>query len=84
MGTKPESDSEFKIRAIQVDKTGIGISSRIYWESTISEDEISYDDAYEAQARAGYHPLGYGFFSFNCQKVEGGYKATWNCSASCD
>ncbi|MCB9466687.1 MAG: hypothetical protein R3C24_13560 [Cyanobacteriota/Melainabacteria group bacterium] len=73
-----------KIRAVMQKKTGIGVSSRIYWESTVSPEKITYDDAYQAQADAGYHPLGYDFFDFHCQEVEGGYKATWNCSASCD
>ena len=73
-----------KISAIYLRKTGLSVSSRIYWESTVSPTEISYADAEDAQARAGYHPLGYGFFGFVCKEVEGGYKATWTCSASCD
>ncbi|HMO20297.1 MAG TPA: hypothetical protein PKC98_04940 [Candidatus Melainabacteria bacterium] len=83
--TSTETQAETgKIRAVQIRKTGLGVSSRIYWESTVSPEKITYDDAYQAQADAGYHPLGYDFFDFHCREVEGGYKATWNCSASCD
>ncbi|MBI1272429.1 hypothetical protein GC174_18540 [bacterium] len=83
--TSTETQAETgKIRAVIIRKTGLGVSSRIYWESTVSPEKITYNDAYQAQADAGYHPLGYDFFDFHCQEVEGGYKATWNCSASCD
>lgn len=83
--TSTETQAETgKIRAVIIRKTGLGVSSRIYWESTVSREKITYNDAYQAQADAGYHPLGYDFFDFHCQEVEGGYKATWNCSASCD
>lgn len=72
------------ITAKIVRRSGSGVSGRIHFESSVSPTEISYEDAQEAQANAGYHPLGYSFFGFSCQKVEGGYKATWNCAASCD
>lgn len=73
-----------QIRAIQVKKTGLGVSGRIYWESTLSDTKISSAAARDAQAEAGYHEMGYGFFDFRCEPVEGGWKATWTCSASCD
>ncbi|MGD9683043.1 MAG: hypothetical protein AB7W16_17780 [Candidatus Obscuribacterales bacterium] len=73
-----------KIQAHQVRKTGLGISSRIYWESTVSAEPITWSDAREAQSEAGYSPLGYDFFDFHCTEVEGGYQATWSCAASCD
>lgn len=66
------------------DRKGHGISGRIYWETDVLDSEISYAEAQEAQTRAGYSPLGYSFFGFSCHKVEGGFKATWSCAASCD
>ena len=76
--------TETKIKAVFLRRTGIGTSSRIYWESTVSPRKITWTQARQAQEEAGYSPLGYDFFGFSCQKVEGGYKATWNCAASCD
>lgn len=72
------------IGAIQVDRRGMGIGGRIHWESTVSTTEITSAQAEDAQTRAGYSPFGYGFFSFTCKKVDGGYQATWTCSTSCD
>jgi len=72
------------IQATQVKKTGLGVSGRIHWESNVSKKEITREQAQDAQARAGHHEMGYGFFDFRCEKVEGGWKAYWTCSASCD
>jgi hypothetical protein len=80
MTTTPDTP----IQAVRQSQRGLGVGGRIYFESTISKTPISYDDAQDAQARAGKHPAGYGFFGFSCKAVEGGYQATWNCSASCD
>ena len=41
---------------------------------------ISKDHAIKLQMELGYHPGGYGFYSF---KVENN-KTTWQCANSCD
>ena len=41
---------------------------------------ITEDGAMILQQRAGYHPAGYGFYSF--VKING--IARWNCSNSCN
>lgn len=79
MSSNPKS-----ITASIVRRSGAGISGRIHWQSSISSEEINSGDAREAQASAGYHPLGYDFIGFSCKQVEGGYQATWSCAASCD
>ncbi|NVM34054.1 MAG: hypothetical protein HWN81_00565 [Candidatus Lokiarchaeota archaeon] len=45
---------------------------------------INTVDAQQAQMNKGYHPCGYGFYNFQCSKINDKYIATWNCSASCD
>ena len=42
--------------------------------------DITEDGAAALQMKAGYHPAGYGFYSFAC--ING--IARWNCSNSCD
>jgi len=44
------------------------------------DKEISEKEAIELQMKLGYHPAGYGFYSFNV--VDG--KTYWKCSHSCD
>lgn len=73
-----------KITASSVSPRAGGVSSRIHWVSSISPTEITSQEAEDAQAEAGYHPLGYGFFGFSCKPVDGGFQATWTCAASCD
>ena len=41
---------------------------------------ITEDGAMQLQAKAGYHPAGYGFYGFACIN----HVARWNCSNSCD
>lgn len=72
------------LTATIVDRRGSGVSGRLYWESSVSKTEISYAEAQAVQDSSGYHSMGYGFYGFSCQKVKGGYQATWNCAASCD
>ncbi len=78
------SSTKAGITASIVRRSGAGVSGRIHWQSSISPEEIDSNDAREAQASAGYHPLGYDFLGFSCKQVEGGYQATWSCAASCD
>lgn len=44
------------------------------------EHELNQDEALKLQAELGWHPSGYGFYSFEVNKG----LTTWNCSASCD
>ncbi|QQR55824.1 MAG: hypothetical protein IPG59_12470 [Candidatus Melainabacteria bacterium] len=78
------SSTKAAITASIVRRSGSGISGRIHFQSSISPQVITSTDARDAQANAGYHPLGYDFIGFSCQQVEGGYQATWSCAASCD
>ncbi len=78
------SSTKAGITASITHRSGAGISGRIHFQSSISPEEINSDDARDAQAHAGYHPLGYDFIGFYCKQVEGGYQATWSCAASCD
>jgi hypothetical protein len=73
-----------KLKIYHMVQRGLGPSGRIYFQSEIRHEEISAEQARTAQADAGYHPLGYDFLQFRCQKVDSGYVATWSCSASCD
>jgi len=41
---------------------------------------IPYDTAWKLQRELGYHPLGYGFYSFDATLT----KTTWCCGDSCD
>ena len=41
---------------------------------------MTEDGAMKLQARAGYHPAGYGFYDFAC--ING--IARWSCSNNCD
>jgi hypothetical protein len=41
---------------------------------------INEDQATEIQMQLGYHPCGYGFYSFNPSDD----KTTWKCGDSCD
>jgi len=41
---------------------------------------ITQDEAMKMQEDAGYHPAGYGFYSFASKND----KTTWECSNSCD
>lgn len=43
-------------------------------------EELTRDQAFKMQEEFGYHPFGYGFYSY---KVEDGV-TTWNCSNCCD
>ena len=42
--------------------------------------EITEDEAMEFQKKSGFHPQGYGFFSFTCKDGV----SEWNCLNSCD
>ena len=42
--------------------------------------EITEGEAMEFQQRSGFHPHGYGFYSYNCENG----KTYWNCSNSCN
>jgi len=42
--------------------------------------EITEDEAMEFQLEAGFHPHGYGFYSFTCKNGI----SKWNCLNSCD
>ena len=44
------------------------------------EHELKESEALELQEELGWHPSGYGFYSFEVNKG----LTTWNCSASCD
>lgn len=46
------------------------------WINFVSNEELSENEALEAQMKAGYHPGGYGFYSFKGK--------TWACATSCD
>jgi len=48
----------------------------------IAEEDIGEDYGTKAiiQERAGYHPAGYGFYSFACINNV----ARWHCSNNCD
>tara|TARA_R110002012_G_C11553744_1_gene602739 strand:- start:433 stop:633 length:201 start_codon:yes stop_codon:yes gene_type:complete len=43
-------------------------------------EELTEEQAMKLQLEYGFHPSGYGFYSY---KVEGG-STTWNCSNHCD
>jgi len=72
------------IKAKKLSQSGFGVASPVFWEAVHTE-EISREEAQEAQAKASYHPCGYGFYDFKCvQQIDGTWKATWKCYASCD
>lgn len=55
----------------------------IGWEVQ-SSLPISESQAQQFQREQGYHPAGYGFFSFYTAGQPGRYYARWHCQASCD
>ena len=58
-------------------KTDYQFPGNIYFKYV---GNITEDGAMQLQAKAGYHPAGYGFYGF----VRINNVARWNCSNSCD
>ena len=50
------------------------------WNHFTYDGVLTLEEASEMQKDAGYHPAGYGFYSFGV--IDG--KTTWQCSNSCD
>jgi hypothetical protein len=46
------------------------------WINFKSDQKLTEEEAIEAQIKSGYHPAGYGFYSFKGD--------TWSCATSCD
>jgi hypothetical protein len=52
------------------------ITSSRFWIHFKSDQKLTEEEAIEAQIKFGYHPAGYGFYSFKGD--------TWSCADNCD
>ena len=69
---------------IKFERTGNSRSSKINW-NVISDNEISIEEAVAIQISKGYHPNGYDFMHFSCERHDDGkFESAWFCYASCD
>lgn len=70
---------------IVVEKTGNSLWDTVRFVAE-SNDPITIEIAKHLQRIQGYHPLGYGFYTFSCEQSisNGKYYAKWECSACCD
>lgn len=57
-------------------KVELKVERRGSWITFTSNEALSSDEALDAQEKAGYHPAGYGFYSFA--------GISWACATSCD
>ena len=64
-------------------KNGCGWGNSVFFE-TVSNNPITEEMALVEQQKLGYHPAGYGFYSFKCRQEGDKYIANWECAASCD
>lgn len=64
----------------KLSRTSIRKGTYLTWYKWTYDGILSSEEAAQKQLEAGYHPSGYGFYSF---KVKDG-KTNWECSNSCD
>lgn len=64
----------------KLSKTPIKKGKYTTWHQWTYDGVLTEAEAAQKQQDAGYHPCGYGFYSF---RVNDG-KTTWECSQSCD
>lgn len=50
----------------------------------VSDVELTQEEAKEIQIELGFHPQGYGFYSFKCVFASGRWVSTWVCAVHCD